>query len=86
MNRKIIFGTLIGYYVEIIESSNRNYIGIRGKVVDETRNTLVIKSDEGLRRVGKKGCIFKVIRAGDRLILKGDELVGDIFRRVIEIG
>jgi len=86
MNRKIIFGTLIGYYVEIIESSNRNYIGIKGKVVDETRKTLVIKSDKGLKRVGKKGCIFKVIRDGDKLILKGDELVGDIFRRVIEIG
>ena len=45
---------LIGKTVEITNSKNKSNIGIRGKVIDETKKTLVIKSREGKKRLLKK--------------------------------
>ncbi|MGL4669145.1 MAG: ribonuclease P protein component 1 [Methanobacteriaceae archaeon] len=33
---------LIGLYVKVIESSNKSLIGIKGKVIDETKKTIKI--------------------------------------------
>ncbi|MCQ6253609.1 ribonuclease P protein component 1 [Methanocaldococcus sp.] len=38
---------LIGLKVTIIDSKNKSMIGIKGKVVDETRNTLIIEKENG---------------------------------------
>ncbi|MGC9517372.1 MAG: ribonuclease P protein component 1 [Methanomicrobiales archaeon] len=38
---------LIGLSVKIIESSNSDLIGIKGKVVDETKYTLKIEKEDG---------------------------------------
>lgn len=38
---------LIGLNVEIIESPNKGLIGIKGKVVDETRNTIRVEVNDG---------------------------------------
>lgn len=35
---------LIGKCITVISSSNRNLIGIRGIIMDETRNTFVLKT------------------------------------------
>jgi ribonuclease P protein subunit POP4 len=42
---------LIGLNVEIIESPNKGLIGIKGKVVDETRNTIRVEVDDGQESV-----------------------------------
>jgi RNase P/RNase MRP subunit p29 len=83
---RFFFGTLIGYRVEVVKASNINYEGINGVVLDETRNTLVIKGLDGeVYRVIKRGAVFKVYRDGDKLIFDGDKLVGDVVRRVVEL-
>ncbi|MGL6298767.1 MAG: ribonuclease P protein component 1 [Methanobacteriaceae archaeon] len=33
---------LIGLYVKVIESSNKSLIGVKGKVIDETKKTIKI--------------------------------------------
>ncbi|MDZ4171067.1 MAG: ribonuclease P protein component 1 [Methanobacteriaceae archaeon] len=38
---------LIGLNVEIIESSHEGIIGIKGKVIDETRNTIRVEVNDG---------------------------------------
>ncbi|MDP1553090.1 MAG: ribonuclease P protein component 1 [Methanobacteriaceae archaeon] len=38
---------LIGLNVEIIESSHEGIIGIKGKVIDETRNTIRVELNDG---------------------------------------
>ncbi|XRP97545.1 ribonuclease P protein component 1 [Methanocaldococcus sp. 16A] len=38
---------LIGLRVEIVDAKNKAMIGIKGRVVDETRNTLVIEKENG---------------------------------------
>ncbi len=44
---------LIGLMVEIADSTNPSLTGISGRVVDETRNTLVVETDDGEKRVPK---------------------------------
>ena len=56
----LIKGELIGLETEIIESENKNNNGIKGKIIDETKNTLTIK--------GKK--IWKVIKTQNVFMFK----------------
>ncbi len=62
----------IGLEVEVVGSPNRCEIGIKGIVVDETMNTLKIKTEKGLKTVAKKGRTFRVRFAGKVLRVKGD--------------
>ena len=39
----LLFSTFIGLKVEISNSSQRSYIGLKGTVVDETKNLIVIE-------------------------------------------
>lgn len=43
----LIHHELIGLEVEVIDSTNKVQIGIKGKVKDETKNTLKIEVDAG---------------------------------------
>jgi len=49
---------LIGLNVKIASSSNLVMIGIHGKVVDESRNTLTIETKAGPRTAIKDQCEF----------------------------
>lgn len=39
----LIYHELIGLFAEVVASTNPSLVGIKGKVVDETRNMLVIE-------------------------------------------
>lgn len=44
---------------KVVKSRNFNYLGVRGGIVDETKNTLLILNSRGRRvRVPKRECIF----------------------------
>ena len=45
----LIFHELIGLVTEVVDSTNLNMIDIRGKVVDETRNTLILETESSVR-------------------------------------
>jgi len=68
---------LIGLSVKITASSNPDLIGIKGKVVDETRNTLKIENlngDEVL--IPKKVATFNfTLNSGDIVEIEGKILV-----------
>ena len=50
---------LIGLRVRVAKSLSLPFAGIHGFVVDETKNTLVIRASEGGKTVPKKGCVFQ---------------------------
>ncbi|MFH0928766.1 MAG: ribonuclease P protein component 1 [Candidatus Aenigmatarchaeota archaeon] len=60
--KNLIRHELIGLAVEVAESANKTHVGIKGLVVDETKNMLAIETKEGLKRIQKKGSqfIFKI--------------------------
>ena len=50
---------LIGKKIKIIDSKNKSLIGIKGFVVNETKNLLFIENGK-LRKVIKDQCVFDV--------------------------
>ncbi|WP_423792862.1 ribonuclease P protein component 1 [Methanocaldococcus indicus] len=57
--RDILRHELIGLDVEIVDSTNKCLVGIKGTVVDETRNMLIIEKENGkIVKVPKDVCIF----------------------------
>ncbi|MBN2042519.1 MAG: ribonuclease P protein component 1 [Candidatus Aenigmarchaeota archaeon] len=73
----IVRHELIGLLLEVKESSNPKSVGIRGEVIDETRNTFIIeKRDKKEITLTKSECKF-VFTLPDRkrVIIDGSILV-----------
>ncbi len=58
--RNILRHELIGLDVLVVGASNPALHGLFGRIIDETRNTLVIRGDRGEKRVQKAGTRFRV--------------------------
>ena len=73
--KNIIKYELIGLNAEIIDSKNKANIGIKGKIVDETRHTLVIEEEGREKRVFKNSILLnlkinkKIIKIQGKLLL-----------------
>lgn len=72
----------IGLNAKVAQSSNPDYIGLSGKVVDETRNTFVISNDED-KTVIKDVAVFH-FTLPDRTVVEidGKSIVGRPENRV----
>ncbi len=59
--RNILRHELIGLDCTIVDSANKNQIGINGSIVDETIKTIVIRdSEKKMKRIQKAGTTFRV--------------------------
>ncbi|MCL2687667.1 MAG: ribonuclease P protein component 1 [Methanobrevibacter sp.] len=54
----IFYHELIGLYCEVVKSSNDFLIGISGKIIDETKKTISIETDNGIKMIPKNVSIF----------------------------
>ncbi len=67
---------LIGLNVSVVRSRNRTLVGLRGQVVDETRNTMVIQSRKSRKRLVKNISSFRFkLPDGTVLEVEGSRLV-----------
>ena len=64
----------IGLEAEVLESTCAGYLGIKGRVVDETKNTLTIEQDGREKKVPKDCCRFKFVDGGKPHIVSGKEI------------
>jgi len=69
--RTLLKHELIGLDAEVVESTNKSLIGIKGKVMMETKNTLTI----GSKMVPKKGSVFVFAVKGSRIKVDGEKLI-----------
>jgi ribonuclease P protein subunit POP4 len=51
---------LIGLDVLVVCASNPNQIGVSGRIIDETRNTLVVRTERGTKRIPKRFSVFRL--------------------------
>lgn len=69
--KNILLHELIGLQCEVIEAANKDQIGIKGKIIDETLKTINISD----KRVFKTGSVFRVLLNGKRVDIDGNYLV-----------
>ncbi len=50
---------LIGLDSEVVESTDPGREGLAGTVVDETKNTLLLDTEDGEKSVPKEECVFR---------------------------
>ncbi len=66
---------LIGLKIEIIQSTDKQMMGMNGLVVDETKNLLIIdssKTDSNRVRIPKKDCVFRFsLPSGEQVDVDG---------------
>ncbi len=83
--RNILRHELIGLDVWVVEASNPLHRGISGLIIDETRNTLLIRTPCGNRRIQKQYSHFRIILPdGTRVIINGSALVSAPERRIMQ--
>ncbi|MBT3984751.1 ribonuclease P protein component 1 [archaeon] len=67
---------LIGLDVEVVDSINKDLCGLKGKVVDETRNLIVLATNKGEKKVLKKDATFMFKLENEKVEVDGKVLVG----------
>jgi ribonuclease P protein subunit POP4 len=66
--RNIISHELIGLEVEVTRDRNPYNINMRGRVVDETRNTLLVNVNGKIKRIIKKGTTLRFFLSKDKIV------------------
>lgn len=67
---------LIGLSVEVAEAKNKSLIGLNGKIVDETKNTLIIEVGNKTKTLLKGNIALKIKLEGKTIQVDGRLLVG----------
>jgi len=76
-SENIILHELIGLESMVMASSNPTSKGIKGIVVDETKNTLVIEQDDVRKRIIKQDSVFRFkLPNGTILEIDGSAIIG----------
>lgn len=65
---------LIGLDVVVISATHPGYIGIAGRVVDETKHMLVIEMKGIEKRIPKRTCVFEFVIGGRKEKIDGREI------------
>jgi RNase P/RNase MRP subunit p29 len=78
----ILYKSLIGQEVEVVESSNKNYIGFKGILVHESANLFHIDVLGEVKKVLKKDVIIRLKYDGRFLRVNGFILQGSLLSRI----
>jgi ribonuclease P protein subunit POP4 len=73
--KDIIKHEFIGREIVIVKSTNTSLVGLKGIVVDETKNTLTIDEKGTFKKVLKSQVTFTIEFQGKILEVNGQELV-----------
>ncbi|CAD6518699.1 Ribonuclease P protein component 1 [metagenome] len=65
---------LIGLRTEIIESSNRQIIGLNGTITDETKSMFTMNTTNGSKRITKLNNVWKFSIDNQDVVLEGSKI------------
>ena len=68
----IVQHEFIGLKTKVVKSSNPDLVGIKGKVVDETRNTFTISQNDGEKKVVIKDTVVFDLVLPDGTVVEMD--------------
>ena len=64
----------IGLHVKILDCKDPNWKGQNGLIVDETKNTFLIKTNHGNKKIAKKTAIFEFEYDDEKIIIDGKKI------------
>jgi ribonuclease P protein subunit POP4 len=73
-NRNIVLHELISLDAEIMDCRDRSQIGIKGRVINETKNLLYLRHDSKTWKVVKKISKFRFTHGNNSFIVDGEEI------------
>ena len=74
---------IIGLSVFVAGSTNRDLVGISGRIVDETRNTLLVETEHGTKRIPKSNTSLTfTLPDGQRALVSGSILISQPENRI----
>jgi ribonuclease P protein subunit POP4 len=75
-SRNVLRHELIGLDVLVSGTTNQGQKGMSGRIIDETRNMLVIETPKGIQRIAKMHSVFRVSLPSSELVeIDGSVLV-----------
>jgi len=78
----LLYKSLIGNTIEITESKNKNQIGKKGTIVNETANFLILSDLTSTSKILKKNITFKMAVKGKALYMDGRLLYSTLTQRI----
>ncbi len=73
---------LIGLQTQIVESNNKQIIGLNGKIVDETKFMFTLSTKNGIKRLAKSSSRWKFEFGGQQAELDGSMLTRRSYERI----
>lgn len=73
---------LIGLETEIVSAKNKSLIGIRGRIINETKFLLYVETKKGIKKILKEQATFKLPYKGKKLAVEGKLLIGRPYERL----
>ncbi len=76
---------LIGNHIVVLDSTSKNLVGLEGKILDESRESLTIDCGRGKDVILLKKSVTRIklrVFKGDELKLSGSELWGRTSERI----
>lgn len=73
-NKNIVLHEIIGLHVKVISSCDSLRVGLNGLVINETKNTLVVDTNKGIKKVPKISSVFKFTIRDKSFIVNGREI------------
>ena len=72
---RIVKDELIGRHVKIKECTDPTFVNISGMIIDETKNTFLIKTEDKQKRIAKKTATFEFEYKEKKITVKGSRLI-----------
>ena len=83
--KDIVRSELIGLMTEVTSSNNKNLIGINGKIIDETKNIIILDTKNGIKKLLKSQVKLKMKFMNRILEVDGKLLIGRPEQRIKRI-
>jgi len=72
--QNILLHELIGLEAKVIESTNKNIIGIHGTILDETKSMLILDTKKGIKKIQKDHSEWKFSSNFNDIIVQGNKI------------
>lgn len=74
--KNIVRHELIGLNIEIVKAKNPSLIGIKGKIIDESKNILTIETQSKIKKILKDQATFNIELKDHVVQVEGKLLLG----------